>query len=107
MNEFMMIAGMMAVTFGIRYILFALADQFEMPSLMEKALYYVPPAVLTAILVPAVLMPEGHLDFSLDNAYFYGALAALGGGILIKRNTLMASIVTGLVVFFAWRLIFG
>ncbi len=106
MNEVLMIAGMMAVTFGIRYVLFALADQFTMPPLMEKALYYVPPAVLTAILVPAVLMPAGRLDISLENAYLFGALAALAGGILIRRQTLMASIVSGLAVFFAWRFIF-
>ena len=29
MNEFIMILGMVVVTFSIRYILFALADQFR------------------------------------------------------------------------------
>ena len=51
-------------------------------------------------------MPAGHLDLSLDNAYLFGALAALAGGIIIRRHTLMASIVTGLIVFFAWRFFF-
>ena len=35
-NEIIMIIGMMAVTFGIRYILLALADRFSLPSLMER-----------------------------------------------------------------------
>jgi branched-subunit amino acid transport protein len=105
-QEVLMLAGMAAVTFLIRYILLALADRFQMPDLMERALYYVPPAVLTAIIMPSVLLPEGSWDISWQNAYIFGSLAALTAGSLWRKHTLMASIVSGLFVFFLWRFLF-
>ncbi len=104
--EVVMLAGMAAVTFLIRYILLALADRFTMPPVMERALYYVPPAVLTAILLPAVLLPRGEWDLSIGNAYIFGALAAVAGGVIFRKHTLMASIGWGLAVFFLWRYLF-
>jgi len=107
LHETLMIAGMAVVTFGIRYVLLAVADRFQMPPLMERALYYVPPAVLTAIIVPSVLLPGGRWDLTLGNAYLFGAVAALGGGIIFRKHTLMASISIGLLVFFIWRFFFS
>ena len=40
-NEGWMIAGMMAVTFGIRYFLFALADRIRMAPWIEGALKFI------------------------------------------------------------------
>jgi branched-subunit amino acid transport protein len=68
-SEIILILGMMAVTFSIRYVLLAFSGKFSLPESVEKALRYVPPAVLTAIIFPAVLLPEGHWDLSLHNAY--------------------------------------
>ncbi len=107
LDEILMIAGMTAVTFLIRYVLLAVADRFRMPPLMEQALYYVPPAVLTAIILPSVLLPAGTWDLGWDNAYLFGAAAALGGGIIFRKHTLMASISIGLIVFFIWRFLFS
>ncbi|OQY33488.1 MAG: hypothetical protein B6241_07890 [Spirochaetaceae bacterium 4572_59] len=103
MNETIMILGMMTLTFGIRYILLALADRFVLPDVVESALKYVPPAVLTAITFPAVLMPRGQIDITMQNAYLFGALAAVGAGCFFRRNSLLASIGMGLLVFFLWR----
>ncbi|HSO63195.1 MAG TPA: AzlD domain-containing protein, partial [Desulfobacterales bacterium] len=50
-NEGWMIAGMMAVTFGIRYFLFALAGRIRMAPWIEASLKFIPPAVLTGALV--------------------------------------------------------
>jgi len=104
--ETLMIAGMAAVTFTIRYVLLAVADRFKMPPLLERALYYVPPAVLTAIIMPSVLLPAGQWDLSVGNAYLFGSAAALAGGVYFKKHTLMASITIGLAVFFLWRFLF-
>ena len=103
-NEIILIAGMVAVTFSIRYILLALADKFELPSLLKQALSYVPPAVLTAITVPAILMTDTGMDLSLRNPYLIGALAAVAAGVISKK--LMVTIVTGMVVFFIYRFLF-
>jgi branched-subunit amino acid transport protein len=102
-NEWLLILGMMAVTFGIRYALFALADRIRMPQWMASSLQYIPPAVLTAIILPAVLLPKGEWEVSFTNPYLIAALAATGIGILTRN--LLATIAMGLAAFFGWRLL--
>ena len=102
-SEMLMILGMVAVTFGIRYFLFGLADRISMPPLVEDSLRFIPPAVLTAITVPAVLLPQGEWHVSFTNPYLIAAVFAIGAG-LLTRN-LLATIAVGLIVFFAYQLL--
>ncbi|MCK5349184.1 MAG: AzlD domain-containing protein, partial [Desulfobacula sp.] len=75
--EIYMVAGMALVTFGIRYIMFPLSGRLRFPELFERGLRYVPPVVLTAIIVPSVLMPTGEtLNLKLNNPYLIGAITA-------------------------------
>ncbi len=102
MNEIYLIAGMALVTFGIRYSMFAVAGRTEFPAGLMGALKYVPPAVLTAIIVPAVLIPDGGpVDVSLSNAYLVGALVAAGVGWFSKN--LLLTIVVGMLAFWLWQ----
>jgi branched-subunit amino acid transport protein len=102
MNEFLLIAAMMAVTFGIRYSMFAVAGRYEFPAGLVNALRYVPPAVLTAITVPAVLIPNGEsINLSLGNPYLVGALVAFAVGWFSKN--LLLTIVVGMASFLAWQ----
>ncbi len=104
MNEVYLILGMAVVTFLIRYPMFALAGRVEFPKVLARALRYVPPAVLTAIIVPAVLMPKGTtLNLSYTNAYLVGALVAVAVG-WFKRNLLL-TIVAGMTAFFGWQIL--
>ena len=102
-SEWVMILGMVAVTFGIRYFLFALADRITMPPLMEAALNYIPPAVLVAITVPAVLLPRGEWFVSWTNPYLVAALVTTLAGILTRN--LLATIAIGLAAFFAFQML--
>lgn len=105
-NEIYMVAGMALVTFGIRYIMFPLSGRFKFPELFEQSLKYVPPVVLTAIIVPSVLMPTGKtIDFSLDNPYLIGALAACAMGGLFKN--LLLTIVVSMMVFMGFQWVFA
>jgi len=102
MNEFLLIAGMAVVTFGIRYSMFAVAGKVEFPAGLVNALKYVPPAVLTAIVVPAVLMPGGEeINLSYTNAYLVGALVA--GVVGWTSKNLLLTIVVGMTVFLGWQ----
>lgn len=77
-NELLMILGMMLVTFGVRYPVLALIGRVPLPERLFAALKYVPAAVLTAIIVPAVLMPDGEtLALGLDNPYPIAAIIAV------------------------------
>ena len=102
-SEWVMILGMLAVTFGIRYFLFALADRITMPPLVESALNYIPPAVLVAITVPAVLLPRGEWFVSWTNPYLVAALVTTLAGILTRN--LLATIAIGLASFFVFQML--
>jgi branched-subunit amino acid transport protein len=104
-HEIWLILGMMAVTFPVRYLLFALGHHVAFPALVRRALGFVPVAVLTAIIVPLVLLPDGqHWRLDWHNAYLAGTLAA--GIISWRWRHLLASIGVGLAVFFLWRFVF-
>lgn len=101
-SECILIAGMAAVTFGIRYLLFALADRIRMAPWIEASLRFIPPAVLTAIVLPALFLPKGDWDLSLSNPYLVASIAAAAAGIAARN--LLATIAIGLGVFFIQRL---
>jgi branched-subunit amino acid transport protein len=103
MNEIILIGGMALVTFAIRYSMFAVAGRVEFPQRLESALRYVPPAVLTAIIVPAVLIPSPGTEIVLSytNPYLVAALFAFGVGWVSKN--LLLTIVLGMIAFWAWQ----
>ncbi len=103
-QEWTLILGMAAVTYGIRYFLLALADRIELPKVVEASLNYIPPAVLTAITLPAVLLPQGEWAVSFDNPYLIAAAVAVLVGVRFKNLLLTISI--GLVTFFGYQLLF-
>jgi branched-subunit amino acid transport protein len=106
MNELYLITGMVIVTFAIRYSMFLVAGRFEFPARVVNGLRYVPPAVLTALIVPAVLIPDGQrVSLSYTNAYLVGALAAFGVSWLSKN--LLLTILLGMLVFWGWQWLLG
>ncbi|AEF54916.1 AzlD domain-containing protein [Marinomonas posidonica] len=100
-QSLVIILGMFVVTFGVRFVLLARAHKVTMPDYVERALKYMPVAVLTAIITPMVLMPSGEMDVSLDNPWLLGALAAFAVG--IYRQHQLLTIVIGVLVFFVAR----
>lgn len=104
-NEVMLLGGMTLVTFLIRYPLLAMSGRLTLPSRLLQALNYVPPAVLTAIIVPTVLIEGDRLWLGVDNPRLMGALAAIGIG-LWKKNLLL-TILVGMGVFLFWQGILG
>jgi len=64
------------VTYAIRLGPILFFSQREMPELLRRALRYVPTAVLTAIIVPDVLLPGGELALSLMNMRLVAGVAA-------------------------------
>ena len=97
-SEILLIAGMFAVTFSVRYVLWGTAGRFHFPAWLSDALGFVPPAVLTAIIVPAVLIPDGStVDLNPNNPYLLAALVSVV--IALWRKNLLLTIVLGLSLF--------
>ncbi|MEO0828295.1 MAG: AzlD domain-containing protein [Cyanobacteria bacterium J06635_15] len=101
MNEVLIIAGMAIATFSIRYIMFGASSRIKLSPALLNALRYVPPVVLTAIVVPEVLLSDGALHFSYLNARLVGAIAA--GIVCGFTRNLLLTIVLGMVAFFGWQ----
>lgn len=98
----LLILGMAIINLVIRCPVFLLADRFRFPPLIERALAFVPAAVLTAIIVPAVIFPHGgNAEIDWHNPYLLAALLT----VLISyfgRN-LLATITLGMVAFLLLR----
>lgn len=89
----MLIGGL--ITFGMRFSLIYLFGRFAVPETMRRALHYVPPAVLSAIILPELLYPAGSLDLSLGNTRLLAGIIA----ILVawySKNTLL-TILAGMI----------
>ncbi|WP_413701034.1 AzlD domain-containing protein [Psychromonas sp. KJ10-10] len=97
MNEVLLILGMFIITFSIRFIMFAFAGKISFPGWLAKSLKFVPPAVLTAIIIPAVVMPNGVIDMSLTNNYLIAALFAFVIALITKN--LLKTIGLGMTFF--------
>ena len=102
METFWLVGGMFLVTFSIRYVLLPFSGRIHLSAGLQRALGYVPPAVLTAIIVPMALMPDGQtVHLSVFNPYLIGALATAAMGWVGKN--LLLTIVGGMGVFLAWK----
>ena len=98
METVYLIAGMFFVTFSIRYGLLPMSGRIRFSPGIQRALSYVPPAVLTAIIVPMALMPDGQtLQVSIANPYLVGTVLTVLIGWFSKK--LMVTIVGGMAVF--------
>jgi branched-subunit amino acid transport protein len=100
--EILLIAGMTITTVAVRAIPIAMSGRIALSDRFVQLLRYVPPVVLTAIIVPAVLMPDGNLWISYTNPRLIGAIAAIAIG--IWRQNLLLTIVLSMAVFLGWQI---
>ncbi|EDX85868.1 Branched-chain amino acid transport protein (AzlD) [Synechococcus sp. PCC 7335] len=105
MNEVLIVGGMAIATFAIRYIMFGASSRIVLSPTLLNALRYVPPVVLTAIVVPEVLLNEGSLAVGYENARLVGASTAILVSLLTKN--LLLTIVLGMATFFCWQTLLG
>ena len=80
------------LTFGMRFSFIYLFGRFEIPQTVHRALRFVPPAVLSAIIFPNILMPNNYLDLSLTNYRWIAGLVAVLVALWTK-NTLLTILV--------------
>jgi branched-subunit amino acid transport protein len=90
-------------TFLVRLSFIALLGRVEVPPVAVRALRFVPPAVLSAIILPEVVLRGGALDLRPSNA----RLAAATAAVLVawrSRNVLL-TIAVGMAALWGWQAI--
>jgi branched-subunit amino acid transport protein len=105
MEKLLIFVGMAVATYFTRYTMIAVLGRqttvphrMEEPSLLQRWLRYVPPAVLAALIAPAVLAPRGHLEIGL------AVWAVLAGGVIAWRTrSVLWTILGGMAVFWLCR----
>ena len=81
-------------TFATRLSFIALLGRVETPPLLARALRYVAPAVLSAIVFLALLVREGRVQLALGNARLLAGL--LAAGVAWRTRSVLATIAAGM-----------
>ena len=97
----MLLGGL--ITFGMRFSLIYLFGRFHIPDAMRRALHYVPPAVLSALIFPAIFLPDNELDLSFGNHYLLAGLLAIIVA-WFSKNTLL-TIIAGMLALLVLQLL--
>jgi branched-subunit amino acid transport protein len=93
------------LTFLVRLSFIALLGRIEVPPLLSRALRFVPAAVLTAIIVPELLMHDGEVDLSPGNLRLLAGLVATG--VALRTRSVALTIVAGMGALWALQAAVG
>jgi len=98
MNLWLTMIAIGLATFAIRLSFISLFGKIEIPDLVRRALRFVPPAVLTAIIIPELLMPTGSMDLSFGNDRLVaGLLAAV---VAWRTKNVVLTILVGMLILY-------
>ena len=97
----MLLGGL--ITFLIRFSLIYLFGRLHIPETIRRALRYVPPAVLSAIIFPELFFQDGTMNLSLDNIRLLAGLVAIAVA-WFSKNTLI-TILLGMLTLFLLQLV--
>ena len=75
------VLGMLAVTYSVRVSFLGFGQRVRFPAWLQRSLYYVPAAVLTALVAPMTLAPQGALDVA-EQCLFAGRAGYRAGGVV-------------------------
>ena len=94
MSVWLAIIGVAAATFLLRASFIVFADPHRFPHAFRRALVFVPPAVLAAIVAPGLLAPDGAIVIGLANPRWIAGLAAIAAAALLRHP--LAAIAIGM-----------
>ena len=92
------------ITFALRVSFIALSDRFKLPPLVQRALRFVPVAVLPAIVVPAVVFQESGLELTLGNEKLLAGLVS--GVVAWYTKSIIWTIAAGMIALWTLQAVF-
>ena len=91
------IAGMAVVTVLARSLFFISSKPWTLPGWAQRGLHYAPIAALAAVIVPEIVMTQGHLIHTLKDARLFAVAA--GAAWFYWRRGLLGTLVCGMLVY--------
>jgi branched-subunit amino acid transport protein len=99
------LAGMALVTYLPRLVPALFLRSRKLPPFVEAWLKYVPVAVLSALLIPSLLVSNGALNIQWHNWYLWAAIPA--GLTAWKTRSMFATVLVGMALVALARLVFA
>ncbi len=93
------------ITVITRSLFFISSKPWQLPNWAERGLNYAPIAALAAVIVPEIVMTQGHLILTFKDARLFAAAAGLAW--YYWRRGLLGTIVLGMAVYLPLHLGLG
>ena len=94
MNVWLVFFAAGLLTFATRLSFFLLFERLQPTGWVQRALRYVPPAILAAIIFPELLVRQGHVELDLLNPRLIAGF--LAGLVAWRTKNTILSIVVGM-----------
>lgn len=99
------IVGMALVSVLTRCFFFILDKPWGLPGWAHRALHYAPVAALSAVVIPEIVMTQGQLIATWQDARLYAAVA--GAAWYFWRGGVLGTMLTGMAVYLPLHLGLG
>lgn len=99
------ILGLAGVTVLTRCFFFILDRPWSLPSWAQRALHYAPVAALAAVVAPEVVMANGQLVSTWQDARLFAAAA--GAALFFWRRSVLVTLIGGMAVYLPLHLGLG
>lgn len=99
------ILGLACVTVLTRCFFFILDKPWTLPAWAHRALHYAPVAALSGVVIPEVVMTNGHLVSTWQDARLFAALA--GALLYFWRHSVLITLLGGMAVYLPLHLGLG
>ena len=91
------IVGMALMTVLTRCFFFISSKPWTLPAWAQRGLHYAPIAALAAVIVPEIVMSQGHLVTTFKDARLFAA--AFGAAWFYWRKGVLGTILAGMAVY--------
>lgn len=99
------ILGLAGVTLLTRCFFFILDRAWTLPAWAHRALQYAPVAALAGVVVPEVVMTDGQLVATWQDARLFAAV--VGAAVFFWRRSVLATLLAGMAVYLPLHLALG
>lgn len=99
------IAGMTLITIITRSFFFLSSRPLNLPPWMQSGMQYAPIAALAAVIVPELVMSQGHLIATWKDARLFAAAAGIVW--FYSRRSVLGTIIAGMAVYLPLHLMLG